>query len=69
MEIKFKPFDLEAAKNGAPVVTRDGQPVRIICFDKQGGCPIVVLCRLCDERLRAAAEAGGNCLRAGDATA
>ena len=27
------------------------------------------LCRLCDERLRAAAEAGGNCLRAGDATA
>ncbi len=43
MEIKFKPFDLEAAKNGAPVVTRDGQPVRIICFDKQGGCPIVAL--------------------------
>lgn len=29
-----KPFDLEAAKNGAPVCTRDGRPVRIICYDK-----------------------------------
>lgn len=43
METKFKPFDLKAAKNGARVVTRDGQPVRIICFDKQGGCLIVAL--------------------------
>lgn len=29
----MKPFNLEAAKNGAPVVTRDGKPVRIICTD------------------------------------
>lgn len=30
----MKPFDLEAAKAGAPVCTRDGRPVRIICFDR-----------------------------------
>lgn len=29
----FKPFDLEAAKAGKPVCTRNGQEVRIICFD------------------------------------
>jgi hypothetical protein len=33
-EIKFKPFDLEKAMAGAPVVTRDGLPVRITCFDR-----------------------------------
>lgn len=33
MEKNFKPFDLEAAKAGAPVVTEDGCPVRILCFD------------------------------------
>lgn len=30
----MKPFDLEAAKNGAPVCLQDGRPVRIICFDR-----------------------------------
>lgn len=29
----MKPFDLEAAKAGAPVCTRSGKPVRIICWD------------------------------------
>ena len=29
----LKPFDLEAAKAGKPVCTRNGQEVRIICFD------------------------------------
>ena len=33
MEKNYKPFDLEAAKAGAPVVTRDGRPARIICWD------------------------------------
>ena len=32
--MKLKPFDLEKAKQGAKVVTRDGRPVRIICWDK-----------------------------------
>lgn len=31
----MKNFDLEKAKAGAPVCTRDGKPVRIICFDYQ----------------------------------
>lgn len=30
----MKPFDLRAAKAGAPVCTRDGEEVRIICFDR-----------------------------------
>lgn len=30
---KIRPFDLEAAKAGAPVCTRDGRPARIICTD------------------------------------
>ncbi len=33
MEQKFKPFDLEAAKAGVPVMTRDGRPARILAFD------------------------------------
>ena len=37
-EIKptLKPFDLEAAKSGKPVCTRDGRKARIICFDYKG---------------------------------
>lgn len=31
----MKPFDLEAAKRGAAVCTRNGRPVRIICFDRK----------------------------------
>lgn len=30
---KYKPFNLEEAKAGRPVCTRNGQEVRIICFD------------------------------------
>ena len=33
-EIKFKPFDLEKVKAGAPVVTASGRPVRVLCFDR-----------------------------------
>ena len=44
METKLKPFDLEAAKAGAKVVTRNGRPVRIICFDRKNkNEPIVAL--------------------------
>lgn len=32
---QMKEFDIEKAKAGAPVCTRDGRPVRIICFDFQ----------------------------------
>ena len=40
----MKPFNLEAAKAGAPVVTRDGRPARIVCFDRKGtDWPIIAL--------------------------
>lgn len=40
----MKPFDLEKAKAGAELRTRDGRPARIICWDRQSdGFPIVAL--------------------------
>lgn len=33
---KMKPFDLEAAKAGKPVCTRDGRKARILCYDLKG---------------------------------
>ena len=39
----LKPFDLNAAKAGKPVCTRDGRKARIICFDMKGEHPIVAL--------------------------
>ena len=43
-EKKLKPFDLEAAKLGKPVCTRDGRKARVLCYDfKQNEeYPIVV---------------------------
>ncbi|MCL1615085.1 hypothetical protein M3090_01495 [Bacteroides sp. ET71] len=44
-KLNLKPFDLEAAKAGKPVCTRDGRKARIICFDRKGYdmFPIVAL--------------------------
>jgi len=40
----MKKFDLEAAKAGAPVVTRSGKKARILCFDRESvEYPIVAL--------------------------
>ena len=39
----LKEFDLEAAKAGKPVCTRDGRKVRIICFDRNDNTSIVAL--------------------------
>ena len=44
-----KPFDVEAAKNGAKVETRSGRSVRIICYNKKGSYPIVALVAYGDE--------------------
>lgn len=41
--LKMKEFDLEKAKAGHPVCTRDGHKVRILCFDKKGYHSIVAL--------------------------
>lgn len=44
-KLNLKKFDLEAAKAGKPVCTRDGRKVRIICFDtiNKGNYPIIAL--------------------------
>ncbi len=38
-----RPFNMEAAKRGAMIETRDGREARIICFDCLGAQPIVAL--------------------------
>ena len=42
-KLNLKPFDLEAAKAGKPVCTRDGRKARIICFDRNWEYPIVAV--------------------------
>lgn len=40
----MKPFDLEAAKRGAPLCTVDGRDARIVCWDLKGWSnPILAL--------------------------
>lgn len=39
----MKPFDLEKAKAGAPVQTRDGRPARIVSFDNSKPYPILAI--------------------------
>lgn len=40
----MKEFDINLAKQGHPVCTRDGRPVRIVCFDvKNNELPILAL--------------------------
>ena len=42
-KLNLKPFDIQKARAGKPVCTRDGRKARIICFDKKGDFPIVAL--------------------------
>ena len=42
-KLNLKPFDIQKAREGKPVCTRDGHKARIICFDKKGVYPIVAL--------------------------
>ena len=42
-KLNLKPFDLEAAKAGKPVCTRDGRKARIICFNAKRDAPIIAL--------------------------
>ena len=34
-KLNLKPFDIQKAKEGKPVCTRDGRRARIICFDRK----------------------------------
>ena len=43
-KLNLKPFDLNLAKAGKPVCTRDGRKARIICFNRESiGFPIIAL--------------------------
>lgn len=43
-KLNLKPFDLQKAREGKPVCTRDGRKARIICFNKkEKDFPIVAL--------------------------
>ncbi len=54
MTKKLKPFDLEASKAGAPVMTRDGRPVRILAFDVEGArYPVVAAVKTLDGKREA----------------
>lgn len=48
-KLNLKPFDLEAAKAGKLVCTRDGRKARIICFDAKCDKPIVALIYDCNK--------------------
>lgn len=50
-KLNLTPFDLESAKQGKPVCTRDGRKVRIICFNRLSGnreMPVVFLLKEID---------------------
>ena len=57
-----KPFDVEAAKRGAKVETRDGRPVRIVCYDRKSNYPIIALVNYGDEELTSAYSIEGKYL-------
>ena len=42
-KLNLKPFDIQKAKEGKPVCTRDGRKARIICFDVKAKKPIAAL--------------------------
>ena len=47
-KLNLKPFDLEEAKKGKPVCTRNGHKARIVCFDVKGAnYPILTLVEEC----------------------
>lgn len=39
--MKKKPFNIEKAKSGARVITRDGRKARVVCYDAGGHKPIL----------------------------
>ena len=42
-KLNLKPFNIQKAREGKPVCTRDGRKARIICFDAKGEHPIIAL--------------------------
>ena len=42
-KLNLKPFDIQKAREGKPVCTRDGRKARIICFDYKENKPIIAI--------------------------
>ena len=42
-KLNLKPFDIQKAREGKPVCTRDGRKARIVCFDRLDARPILAL--------------------------
>ena len=42
-KLNLKPFDIQKAREGKPICTRDGRKARIICFDRIDAKPILAL--------------------------
>jgi len=57
-------FDLELAKKGHPVQTRDGRAIRIICYDRYDNrYPIIALIKNDnDENIETYTLYGGHCI-------
>ena len=51
-KLNLKPFDIQKAREGKPVCTRDGRKARIICFDFQSieNTPIVAVVQVTDKQ-------------------
>lgn len=51
-KLNLKPFDIQKAREGKPVCTRDGHKARIICFDFQSieNTPIVAAVQVTDKQ-------------------
>ena len=47
-KLNLKPFNVQKAREGKPVCTRDGRKARIVCFDRKANTPIVALIE-CDD--------------------
>lgn len=49
-KLNLKPFDIQKAREGKPVCTRDGRKARIICFDRISAKPILALVSSTDRK-------------------
>lgn len=49
-KLNLKPFDIQKAREGKPVYTRDGRKARIICFDRISAKPILALVSSTDRK-------------------
>lgn len=62
-ENRLKPFNIEEAKSGKPVYTRDGREVRIVCFDRNCDRPIIALIKERNGEILSTCYSDGRCIK------